>query len=76
MDCSRTILAFILHQRLLIQHFRSDQELLIRSEMCGMNYVNIPHLNKIIRLCSRLFWKFPRGMPPAMPKATPRATSF
>ncbi|KRX36559.1 hypothetical protein T05_13595 [Trichinella murrelli] len=69
-----------------LQHFRSDQELLIRSEMCEMNYANIPHLNMIIRcghsrmcqvrLCSRLIWKFPRGMPPAMPKATPRATSF
>ncbi|KRZ87099.1 hypothetical protein T08_5621 [Trichinella sp. T8] len=48
-DCSRTILAFILHQRPLIQHFRSDQELLIRSEMCEMNYANIQHLNMIIR---------------------------
>ncbi|XP_003379578.1 hypothetical protein Tsp_03235 [Trichinella spiralis] len=28
---------------------RSDQEQLIRSEMCEMNYANIPHHNRIIR---------------------------
>ncbi|KRY56959.1 hypothetical protein T03_11213 [Trichinella britovi] len=41
-----------------------------------MNYANIPPLNMIFRLCSRLIWKFPRGMPPAMPQATPPATFF